>query len=231
MLVQFQSWSDVLSASFKGIWMGVANFIPSFLAAIVIFIIGWAIAYLLGRLVSQVIKSIKLDVALKGAGFDKLVERSGFTLDSGKFFGELVKWFFIIVALVGSLEVLGLDQVNLFLQGVVLDYLPRVIIAVFMFLVAVVIAEAMQKVVVASARAANIASANFLGSVTKWAIWIFAFLTVMLQLGIAGAFIQTLFTGVIVALSLALGLSFGLGGKDAAASYIEKMKQEISSKK
>lgn len=231
MLVQLQSWSEVLSASFKSVWLGVANFIPSFLAAVVIFIVGWAVAFLLGKLVAQVIKSIKLDVALKGAGFDKIMERSGFNLDSGKFFGELVKWFFIIVALVGSLEVLGLNQVNLFLQGVVLEYLPRVIIAVFMFLVAVVIAEAMQKVVIGSAKAANIKSANFLGSLTKWAIWIFAGLTVMLQLGIAGAFIQTLFTGVIVALSLALGLSFGLGGKDAAASYIEKIKEEVSSKK
>ncbi|MEI6528722.1 MAG: hypothetical protein WCO10_03610 [bacterium] len=228
---QFQTWGEVLSASFKGVWLGVASFIPSFLAAIIIFAIGWAVAYLLGKLVAQVIKSIKLDLALRGAGFEKIVNRAGFNLDSGAFLGALVKWFFIIVFLMASLEVLGLTQVNQFLQGVVLSYLPQVIVAVFMFLVAVVIAEAMQKLVVASAKAANISSANFLGSVTKWAIWIFALLTVMLQLGIAAAFIQTLFTGLIVAVSLALGLAFGLGGKDVAARYLDKVRDEISSKR
>lgn len=66
---------------------------------------------------------------------------------------------------------------------------------------------------------------------TRWSIWIFALLAALLQLGIAGGFIQTIFTGIVVALSLAFGLSFGLGGQQAAASYIEKMKQEIADRK
>ena len=131
---------------------------------------------------------------------------------------------FIIVFLVASLDVLGLTQVNQFLQNVVLSYLPQVIVAIFILLLAVVIAEAMQKIVVGSAKAANIKSANFLGTTTKWAIWVFAILTTMIQLGIAVSFIQTLFTGVIIAFSLAIGLSFGLGGQEAASRYIEKDK-------
>ncbi len=63
---------------------------------------------------------------------------------------------------------------------------------------------------------------------TKWSIWIFALLTALVQLGIAVGFIQTLFTGVIVALALGFGLAFGLGGQDAAAQYIAKLRQEIA---
>ena len=100
---------------------------------------------------------------------------------------------------------------------------------VLVILVAVVIASAMQRVVVGAAMAAGVRSANFLGSVTKWAIWIFAVLMALFQLGIAAPFVQTLFTGFIVALSLAFGLSFGLGGQQAAASFIEKMRDEIKS--
>jgi len=160
-----------------------------------------------------------------------LVAKAGFNLNAGAFIGGLIKWFFIIVFLVAALDVLKLTQVNQFLQNVVLSYLPQVIVAMFILLVAVVIAEAMQKVVVGSARAANIKSANFLGAATKWAIWIFAILTTMIQLGIAVSFIQTLFTGVIIAFSLAIGLSFGLGGQEAAAGYIEKIRHEIADRK
>jgi hypothetical protein len=105
--------------------------------------------------------------------------------------------------------------------------LPQVIVAVLILLVSVVIADAVSKVVVGSAKAAGVRSANFLGTVTRWAIWIFAILAALVQLQIAVSFIQTLFTGVIVALSLAFGLAFGLGGQDAAAKWIEKTRSEI----
>lgn len=226
-----QTWSESLGSNLQGLWGGVASFIPSFVFAVIVFIVGWLVGALLGKVVNQIIKSIKLDTLLRNAGFEALVNRGGFNLDSGAFIGGLVRWFFIVVFLVASLDILGLSQVNAFLQEVVLLYLPKVIVAVLILLVAVVIADAMQKFVVGAAKAAQIKSANFLGSVTKWAIWIFAVLTALVQLNIAVQFINTLFTGVIVALALGFGLAFGLGGQQAAAGYIEKIKQEIAAHK
>jgi hypothetical protein len=222
------TWGDVLSASFKNIWLGIADFIPTFLAAVVIAIVGWIVGAIFYKLIVQLVKLARIDGALKSAGVEKFVERAGLKLDAGAFLGALVKWFFIIVFLVAALDVLGLSQVTSFLKDVVLGYLPQVIVAVLIVLVAAVVSEAMQKVVVGTAKATNMKSANFAGTVTKWAIWIFAILTAIMQLGIAVTFINTLFTGVIIAVSLALGLAFGLGGQEAAAKYIEKLKGDIS---
>jgi ABC-type multidrug transport system fused ATPase/permease subunit len=222
------TWGDVLRASFQDIWVGVANFIPSLIAAIVLFLVGWLIAVILGRLVAQVIKAIKLDTALKGAGFDKVLDRAGFNLNSGAFIGALVKWFFIVVSLVAALEIIGLEAVTGYLSEVVLGYLPKVIVAALILLVSVVIAEAVQKIVVSAAKAANLTSAHVLGEIAKWAIWIFAFMFALSQLQILNSFIQPLFIGIIAAISLALGLSFGLGGRDAAARYIEKVKHDVT---
>jgi hypothetical protein len=222
------TWGDVLRASFQDIWIGVVNFVPSFLAAVVLFLVGWLIAVLLGKLVAQIIKTVKLDVALRSAGFDKVVEKGGFELNSGNFVGALVKWFFIVVSLVAALDILGLQTVTGYLSTVVLSYLPNVIVAALILLVSVVIASAVQKLVSSSAKAANISSAHVLGEIAKWAIWIFAFMAALSQLEILNTFIQPLFIGIIAALSLALGLSFGLGGRDAAARYIEKVKDEVS---
>jgi hypothetical protein len=222
-----QTWGNTITNAFSGIWGGFASFVPSLIAALVIFIIGWIVGSLIGRLVAHIIKAVKLDNALEQAGFGNVVRRAGIALDSGAFIGGLVKWFIIVAFLVASFDILGLSQVNLFLQQVVLLYLPQVIVAVLILLVSVVIADVLSKIVASSAKAAGVRSANFLGTVTKWAIWIFAILTALVQLQIAVSFIQTLFTGVIVALSLAFGLAFGLGGQDAASKWIEKTRNEI----
>jgi len=224
------TWGDVITASLQDVWLTVANFIPSFLAAVVIAVVGWIVGTIFFKLVSQLVKLARVDNALRAAGVETVVTRAGFKLDSGYFLGKLVEWFFDIVFLLAAFDVLGLKQVTAFLKDVVLGYLPQVIVAVVIILVAAIVAEALQKLVVGTAKAANVKSTAFAGKVTKWAIWIFAILTAVLQLGIATTFINTLFTGIIIAISLALGLAFGLGGQDAAGRYIESVKNDLSEK-
>ena len=222
-----ETWGQVFTRAFQDISTGIIAYTPKLFVALVIFILGWMFGAILGRIIAQIIKAIKVDNALREAGLEEVFSKAGFTLDSGKFLGGLVKWFVVIIFLVASLEVLELDQVTIFLQDVVLLYLPNVIAAVLILLVAAVIAEVMQKIVSGSAKAADLSSARFLGTVTRWAIWLFAILAALAQLNVATAFVQTLFTGIVIAVSLALGLAFGLGGQDAAAKYIEHLKKDL----
>lgn len=222
------TWGNVLQASFQNLWLGIASFVPNLVIAIVIVIIGWLIGSLLGRAIWQVFRSIKLDEALRRAGFESFLRRGGLSLDSGAFIGGLVKWFVIVVFLVAAFDVLGLNQVNVFLQQVVIAYLPRVIVAALVLLVGGVIGDVLERVVVTAARTAEVRSAHFAGAVAKWAVWVFAILVALSQLGIAAEFSQTLFTGIVIAVSLALGLSFGLGGQEAAGRFIERLRGEMS---
>lgn len=224
------TWGQVLTLSFQNLWVGVVNFVPNLVIAVIILILGWLVGALFGRAIWQVFKSLKVDDALRKAGFDSFVRRGGIDLDSGAFIGGLVKWFVIVIFLVAALDVLGLSQVNFFLQDVVLSYLPRVLAAALVLLAAGVIGDVTGRVVITGARTAGIDSAHFVGAVVKWAIWIFAILVALSQLGIAVAFSQTLFTGVVIAVSLALGLSFGLGGQEAASRFIDKIRGEMNGK-
>jgi hypothetical protein len=221
------TWAQVLQASFYTLASGLIVFIPNLVVAIIIFIIGWLVGVGLGRVVAQVVSALRVDQALKAAGVDRIVERAGFSLNSGAFLGALVKWFFIVVFLVAALDVLRLTVVTVFLRDVVLGYLPQVIAAVLILLVAALIAQAAERVVAGSARAAHLSSANFLGSVARWSIWVFAVLAALDQLQVAPGFLQILFTGIVVAIALAIGLSFGLGGQTAAARYIEKVREQV----
>lgn len=224
------TWGEVLTLSFQNLWVGVVNFVPNLVIALVILILGWLIGALLGRAIAQVFRSLKVDEALRRAGFESVVRRGGMNLDSGAFIGGLVKWFVIVIFLVAAFDVLGLSQVNLFLQEVVLAYLPRVIVGALVLLVAGVIGDVIERVVVAGAKTAGVRSAHFAGALAKWAVWVFGILVALSQLGIATAFSQTLFTGIVVAISLALGLSFGLGGQEQASRFLERLRADMSGK-
>ncbi|MBX4200377.1 hypothetical protein KW790_02895 [Candidatus Parcubacteria bacterium] len=218
----------MLTSSFQGLWTGVISFVPNLVVAIIIVILGWLVGALFGRAIWQVFRSLKVDEALRRAGFETFLRRGGISLDVGAFIGGLVKWFVIVVFLVAAFNVLGLNQVTLFLREVVVAYLPRVIVAALVLLVGGVVGDVVERVVVTTAKTAGVHSAHFAGSLSKWAIWIFAILVALSQLGIAAAFSQTLFTGIVIAVSLALGLSFGLGGQDAAGRFIERLRGEMS---
>jgi hypothetical protein len=127
-----------------------------------------------------------------------------------------------------SLDILGLGQVNLFLREVVLGYLPRVFVAALLIAIAALVSDSVRKFVEGSAMAMGLHSARMAGSISKWAIWIFVIIIVLSELGIAPAFMQILFTGIVAMLALAGGLAFGLGGKEAASRVIERMKNSVS---
>ncbi len=223
-----ETWSEVLAASFQDLWRDLIAFVPNILISIIIFLIGWVVAEVIGRWVAQAIKALKLDNILESLGVKDLVNRSGYRLNSGAFIGGLVKLFIIVVFLVAALDILKLEQINQFLRDVVLGYIPNVIAAALILLFAAIIADAVKKLVVASTRAAGVGYAELLGGISRWAIWIFAILAAFSQLNIGAIFAQTLFTGLVAMLALAGGLAFGLGGRDAAADYIKNLKKDIS---
>lgn len=222
------TWNQILQNSFQGLWNGIIMFIPNLIVALVILLIGWAIGMIIEKIIIKFMQTIKFDEALRKAGFEEIVRKAGLHLNSGRFIGGLVKYFIVIVFLIASFDVLGLTQVTAFLQQIVVGYLPQLIIAVLILLVGGIVGDLLSRVVTASARTASLSSANLLGTVARWAVWVFAILVALSQMGIAGAFIQTLFTGFVVAVSLALGLSFGLGGQEAAAEAIRNVKHRIS---
>jgi hypothetical protein len=225
----FQNWGDALTSSLMSIGYGVLNFLPKLIFALIIFAIGWLLASLIEKLVEAVFKSLKIDAGLKSAGLEDVVKRAGHNLNSGMFVGAIVKWFVIIVFLIASFDILDLTQVTSFLRDVV-AYLPQVIVAILIMMAAIIVANVMQKVVVASARAAHVLNAELLGRITKWAIWIFGLLTALFNLGVAPGLIQTVVMAVFAGAALAFGLAFGLGGKDSAQRLLEKTLHHVMEK-
>lgn len=218
--------SDIVRESLLTLWTGVAGFVPRFVAAVVVFLVGWLIAVLLGRVVWHVVRVLKVDNALTKIGFRQAWEKGGLRLDTPKFFYELVKWFFVVVFLMAVTNILRLDQVTEFLRTVV-SYLPNVIVAAVILLIGILVAKFLEGLVRVSVKAAGLVSANFLGTLTKWAVFVFALLVSLAQLRVADDIIRIVVVGFVAAVAVAVGLSFGLGGVKHADEMIGKLRRKI----
>lgn len=214
---------DSLQVAFSSMWAQVVGFIPTVMAALMVYIIGLIVASSFKTLVQGVVKKVGIDTALKNAGVDEIAAKAGVKFDAGVFIGTLVKWFILLVFLVVAFDVLKLGEVNTFLREIVIDYLPNVIVAVIILIAAVIIANAVRRTVIASTTLAEMKNPALFGKVAYVAILTVAVLAALNQLKVASDLIQPLFAGLVFAVSLALGLAFGLGGKEAAARLIDSM--------
>ncbi|RMD66121.1 hypothetical protein D6833_01910 [Candidatus Parcubacteria bacterium] len=211
-------------APLQDLWQSAVNFVPTLIAALVVFLVGLILATGLGMVVERVLDKVKLDEVLKKLEVEKYFTRAGLRLHSSRFFGQLVFWFITAAFLLAASDILNLTGVSEFLREI-LRFIPNVVVAVIILLVAVLVANFTRHTVRAAAKSARMPSAKFLGTLSWWSIVIFGLLAALEQLGIAAALIQTLVTGIIAMFALAGGLAFGLGGKEYAAHLIEKMRE------
>jgi len=224
-----QEWTVITLEALQKAWEGFLLFLPNLIGAIVIFVIGWFVALAIGKLVSGILKKVKLDKLFERTEWKEALEKAEIKVNVSEFIGDIFKWILLIVFLLASVEILGLRQFAELLRGIVM-WLPNLVVAVAIFIVAVIVAEILEKIIKATVKKIEVGYVGFFGTLVKWAIYIFAFLTILYQLGVAREIVNALVFGIIATLSLSLGLAFGLGGKDAAAKFIEDIKKKLSEK-
>ncbi len=225
-----QTWGEAITVSLIGLWERFIEFLPALLGALIIFLFGWTIASTLGKIIEKAVKNAKVDLALEKLGIGQRLAEAGLKINISGFFGGLIKWFLVLVFLMAATDVLGLPDVTNFLNSIIL-YIPNVVVSVVILAIAFLVGNFVYNVVKGSTKAAGVVSATLLATISKWAIVIFGLLAALIQLGIAVSLVNTIFIGIVAALSLAVGLSFGLGGKDEAAAILKKLREEISERK
>jgi hypothetical protein len=221
-------YSEALTDSLQDWYVRFLNFLPNFLVAIIILLVGWIIAVSLARLIKSGLAAAKVDEVGDKVGLEQLSARTGARLTISGAIAWLIKWFILIAVFVAAADILGLQQISEFLNQVLL-YIPNVIAAAAILLVGILLARFLGRIVRHAVTAGGFASADLLATITQWAIIVFAVLAALDQLNVAQAFVQTLFTGLIVMLAIAGGLAFGLGGREHASRVLDKIERDIKS--
>jgi small-conductance mechanosensitive channel len=205
----------------------ILAYLPVLLGALIILIVGWIVAKAIRRLVDWLLKTARFDTLADKAGITEILRKGDMRITAREVVSGLVYWLVIIMVLVMVVNALGLPKASDILASL-FAYVPKVIAALFVLVVAMFLANFVSGIVRTAAGNANLPKPEMFAGISRWAIIIFAVTISLEQLGIAPLLVTTTFNIILGGVCLALALAFGLGGKDAAARYLEELRRRRS---
>ncbi|MHC4572857.1 MAG: mechanosensitive ion channel family protein [Planctomycetota bacterium] len=223
-------WESVLVTPVREMLTKIISYLPTLLGALIILTVGWAIAKALRRTVNSVLKATHFDELAEKAGISEILKKGGFQTSAIGMLSSLVYWLVIIMVLVMVVNALGLPQASNVLETL-FAYIPNVIAALFVLVVGMFLANFVSGIVRTAAGNASLPKPEMFAAASRWAIIIFAGTISLKELGIATLLVTTTFNIVLGGVCLALALAFGLGGKDAAARYLEEWRRKRTGEK
>jgi Conserved TM helix len=190
--------------------------LPALVGALVVLILGYIVAKILGRVVGALLARAGLDRAAMSGRSGEWISRA--TSSPSGLIGRLVFWAVFLGAAALAVSVLGIDALTDFMGRIFL-YLPNVIAAIAIFLVAGLVAGAAAALV--DRTMGDTPTGRILRTVVPGLIMAIALFMILEQLEIAPEIVRITYAALIGALALAAALAFGLGGRDVAARMLE----------
>ena len=194
--------------------------IPRVFGFLVILVIGWLIAGVLAAAVAALLRAVRFNDLAQRSGLAGFVHNMGVRTDPAGVLADIVKWFVRLIVLVVAFDALGLPAVSSILQQFLL-WIPNLVVAVVVLVIAGLAANALGDLIRGSAAQAGFDNPDLFATIARVAIWGFGIVIAVNQIGIAQTLVNTLFMGLVGALALAIGLAFGLGGRDTAGQIVQ----------
>lgn len=208
----------------------VLNFLPSFLGAMLILLVGCFLAGLIQKLVTRFLKLARLDTVSEKTGIANVLTKGDINYTLSEIIGVLVYWLIVLVVILSALNALQLTVAADLLNQVVL-YVPNVIASVFILVLGIFFSAIVANTVRTAAANAGIKQARSLGQATQVIIAILVFVEALKQLGIDTSLVDLILKGIIFALALGIGLAVGLGCKDLASKQVNTLLDSFKNKR
>lgn len=213
------SWQEAVLIAGSNILTQFFGFIPKFLGALIIFLLGLFLAKWSKVIIVKVLSAIKLDKLIHHSGLEPYLERADVRIKAEVIVGEIVKWLIIAVFCIAGINVLGLTTVSMVLNGI-LSYIPKIVSAVLILTIGVLLAGLVESLIKGAVNQVDPKTSRTLSKIASYLVVIVASLAAINELGIAQALINTLIIGVVATLSLGVGLALGLGAKDLVSQML-----------
>jgi hypothetical protein len=209
---QVNSFTEAVLVSLTGFLL----LLPALIGAIILLVVGWILSDLVARLVGTLLRRIGFETMAQRTGVTGFITMTGARdASASMIIAELIKWLIRLVFIELAAEALHLSAVTTLINSIIL-FIPSLIVALIVVMVGFLIATFAGNLVRGGAGEMGFRNPNLLAAAAKAAIIGFAVIIALSQIGIAATLVDSLFIAFVAAIALALGLAFGLGGREVA---------------
>jgi len=206
---------DALQEAFNA----VASFLPNTIGALLILLVGYFVARLLGRGTSALAETFGLHRAADRSGLSESMQRVGINRDVPAILGLLVFWLLMAVAIMAAFNLLQLKALSDAMQQVV-EYIPRVLAAAVVIVVGLLLASFLRRLISSGADQMGLSYAEPLANICYWVLAVTTIITAIEQLKIEILLPKQLILIAFAALGVGFALAFGLGGRDVMGGIL-----------
>jgi hypothetical protein len=211
----------VIIEPFDSLYEQILQFLPNFLASLLLFIVGIVIGWLLRAISSRIFKTLKLDRFAESLGLKEVLNKGGIKDPLSEILSRIISWITIITFTIISLRALEVPTVEGLLERFLL-YLPNVFTAALILFFGYLLSNFLGRAALIASVNAGFKVSGLIGKLVKLIVFILSVTMSLEQLGIGSSTIVVAFAIVFGGIILALALALGLGGRDIAKEYLEK---------
>lgn len=211
--------------SLRNSWSQVVAWFPHLVVSLALLLVGWLLARGVQRVVVKLLRLLRLEAAAEQSGVDDFLVRGGVRFTAVTLVGQVVYWGVLLTFTMAVLSVLGLTLGPLLMERLT-QFVPNAIVALAVLVFGSMVARFVRGFVEAYLENIGVKSGASIGVLVQGALLVFVAVLALEQLGIGLMLLTSAFQLAFGGLCLALALAFGLGGRDWAASILEKNRIE-----
>lgn len=215
--------SEALTNPLVSLWVSFVELLPNLIAAIIILIIGYVVAYIIGHALKVLLWKLGLDKQIEQAKLSKAMGR----LRLSSILGEITKWYIFLIFLQSAVDLVNLGTLSILLQEFVM-WVPNVIAAALVIIFGLYIAHFIALKV---REHTDVRGGRTVTGILNAVIIFIVVVIALEQIGINVAILTNTFLillgGLALGIAIAIGLSFGLGTQKDAGKALDKIKKWI----
>jgi hypothetical protein len=202
--------------------------IPSIVGALLLLVVGWIVAGIVGGLVTRLLRKVGLDQLATKAGITAFLQRARMKLDAAGLAGGIITWYVRLIFVIMAANAVGITAVSSVLNQII-AFIPNLLVALLILGAFAWLAGVTRNLVTGATESAGVQNSGALATLAYATVLGFGIVAAASQIGVAATLINILFTGLVAAIALAFGLAFGLGGREEAAGVLRDWRGQASS--
>ena len=210
-----------LTAPLTALLTQVLLAIPAILAAFVVLVIAWVIGRLVGDLVAGLLEGIGFDNILSKLGLTKEAPSAKWTLS--KVVGMIVTIGILLLGVQAAVALVHWAPLTLLVSGF-LVFAARIIIGLVIFALGLWLANLLGSAVMESDWPQKSLASGFV----RVSVIVLATAMALQEMALASTIVNLAFGLTLAGIALAVGLAFGLGGRETAQVQVGKWYQRLS---